>query len=66
MCNAYLFTGPKRSALGVRTLIGVGPKPTTTRTSSLVFGEFDDDRNARQVLGEGLPKEPATTAGLAQ
>jgi hypothetical protein len=46
----------KRSALGIGgwTLFGVGAKPTTSRTSSL-FGKFDDDTNARQVLGEGLP-----------
>ena len=35
-------------------IVEVGAKPATTRAGSLVLGEFDDDRHARQVLGERL------------
>ena len=36
-------------------IVEVGAKPATTRAGSLLLGEFDDDRHARQVLGESLP-----------
>jgi site-specific DNA recombinase len=36
-------------------IVEMGAKPATTRAGSFLLGEFDDDRHARQVLGEGLP-----------
>jgi len=36
-------------------IVEVGAKPAATRAGSLLLGEFDHDRHARQVLGEGLP-----------